>query len=253
MGRVRPWTSVVLAVAAGPLLLAGCGTTDISPGVGISVDGRTTSAAEVDDLVDGFCGFLSTPAPGQQPTQALPKGDARRELVSTLVTAEVARVLADREGIELGRDAVRQPDLSGVPERFRDAVAAYAAASEYAQAVVAEVGRRALQAQGAGGAGSTPQELVQAGLPALEEVAGDVEVELDPTYGAVYRAPTAAELQAGASPQYAARRAETGASVAASASARIAADGPRSAEEAQAYVASLPDDQVCGVRVAPLS
>jgi hypothetical protein len=88
--------ALVLALAG--LSLAACGT--VHPGSAAVVDGRSISMRTLDRTADAYCA-LTLNAARQQGVTTVSNAAVRRQAVVGLVSLQVARDLADREGLTI--------------------------------------------------------------------------------------------------------------------------------------------------------
>lgn len=236
----RPARSVVVRIAvplAAAALLAGCSDavtpgSGTGPGVALRVGDESVRVESVDRAADGVC--LSVAAGLEQEGQALPLARVRRYVVQTMTSRLQLEQWAQDRGVEAGatygtRRAELESLAESMPADVRDEFVQVESTQAYAQDLLVQVGRTALQA--AGTAEPADEAAFQAGAQDFQAWAAERpgDVELDPRFGLVF---SDGSFVVG----------ETGTSVAVS---DAAVRG--TVEEADpAYTAQLPESQRCG-------
>lgn len=111
---MSPLRVCVLAVTG--LALSACGT--VSPGAAATVDGQSISMSTLDDTAAVYCEVTVRQAEQQQGVKAIGNGDIRRQAITDLVLARVAKDVADERGLTMPTPS--EPD----PRQFVDAFGA---------------------------------------------------------------------------------------------------------------------------------
>lgn len=223
-----PRPAALAALATTALLLTGCAEGSTGPGVAVAVGDETISAERVDAAAEAVCAFFEPQF--EQGGQAVPLGDVRAGMVQLMTLEEVARQLAEEQGVEPGPLAEQERariarDAQQIDEDLREAYVDALEAEPFVNAVVEAVGEAALAAEGDADPG--PEAAFERGRQLLEEF--DVDVEIDPRYGVDYEAGAVVPVV-------------TDTSVAVT---ELAVAG--AAEQPDpAYAASLPESQRCG-------
>lgn len=173
--------AVVLGLAV--LTLAACG--NIHPGDAAVVDGRSISMTTFDETAEIYC-TLTLRSAGQQGVATVSNAEVRRQAITDLVTAVVARKLAAIKGVtpkpqvyELTAEQ-RQQVAAAFPGDDIDAVSA---AIENSQEIVAISGALGAQSTGQAKSEANEAQLVQIGQAAILKAFPDSDVRFAPRFG----------------------------------------------------------------------
>ena len=218
----------------GALALTGCGSDLGSPGAAGAaavVGDEEISLDTVDDFAEVYCEF-QTPAL-QQSEQKAPMMVFRSAGLDVLVQEEVARQYAEAHDLEPGpvynqlmAEVPTQAQSGGVPQAVLGPFTEYMKVANYTEAVYILAGEAQL------GEGVEPQGAADEGHAAVTEWAADLAVARDPRFAAI-TADQKFEPDAGSL------------SLAVSDPAKLSI-GEGDQAKSNAYIASLPADQVCG-------
>ncbi|HET7386357.1 MAG TPA: SurA N-terminal domain-containing protein [Nocardioidaceae bacterium] len=213
--------------AAAALLLAGCGVGQV--GAAAVVGQQAISTSEVDAVASALC---SAQSGNGTSTSKLPSRGARQGALQALLAAEVARQFGHSLGLHANQAKVAESlanDRLGIQslpadeqDAFRQALKVYAEG----RLMLAQVGRKALEAQGQ--KKISQKQAIAAGVQKEGDFAKKLDVEVDPRFGQFHNGTLVARSGS--------------LSVPVSSTAHSGAKAQPSAE----WVSSLPRSQLCG-------
>lgn len=165
--------------ALAALALAGCGLTDaeIEPRVAVSVDGRSISLAEVDEVARDLCEVVQSS--DRQQLGVVPGGDVRVAAQQGLALRLVGEELLDYydlalpDDLDVGEQTVRLTFGDADPEVLDRVLPAFTGA-QYFNAVLSELGRDAVGPEAGG------EAALVAGIERAQEWQEQADIETNP-------------------------------------------------------------------------
>jgi peptidyl-prolyl cis-trans isomerase SurA len=217
-------TRLIALASASLLLLTGCGSVDLHPGVAAQVGDDTISMSQVDDVTRSYCSAAESQL---QAGQVLAQRYLRGQVAGALALRAAVDQFADEQDVTPTEDyqkavdqAKASPTLAGLPADQAQALIDVQGIPIYVQAVEKAVGEK----QGAADDAAT-----KAGQEAFLGWLDDQDIELDPRLGVSIEKGTT--TGADTSLSYALGETAT----------KADADDPDTT-----YAATLPDSQRCG-------